>query len=671
MWTRSQMQRPLRIYGEDDRNALKDGFNANIVVNACVRLLQSTVSQVPFAVQEMNNGTWENNPEHPLQLLLDKPNPHQTSANLKENIAGHLAIHGNSFITKIRGTGGVAEIWHFPPESMQVMLGESEYIKYYIHKKGNEETKIEADEIIHLLLPSPNFAYKGEGFIAAGLPTIKLQGLSEKWQADLLKNQAVVTSVIGVKEQQNEIQMKFLREQIGDFTYGGSKAGRTLIIPADLTYQSMSIKPSEMQTIEQQKLTIETLCRLMRTPPPLVGDYRYATQNNFDKAEQIYWNTVIIPMLTGICDILTLQLASEFSDTGKLRVVPDFSNVGALQKDMESMARVFQTLVQNGVKPRAAAKRLSLGINEDDIVEDFIYNYGAGVEDESTGESEKEPEQEATNDETKKLKHIRKMGSAMIEENQRLKYWKALDDSRQQWENALDEEIVQTFKGESKRVVQAFRDGGRDSALRAVTDERWRAVLRPAYVNALQAYGTLRYEEIGKLGGAKAQKAFQPLAEEIRIWLNLVITQKVTYMTGTTKSKLAAIIDETVQDGGNSDNVAKEILSMYSHWQGEDDSGIDEARAYTIARTEMGTVMNASHDFAAKQYANDFDVALGTEWVSSRDSRVRESHRIMDGQSVFLGEKFSNGLHFPCDPEGAAKETIKCRCVATHFVIDV
>lgn len=42
------------------------------------------------------------------------------------------------------------------------------------------------------------------------------------------------------------------------------------------------------------------------------------------------------------------------------------------------------------------------------------------------------------------------------------------------------------------------------------------------------------------------------------------------------------------------------------------------------------------------------------------------NHVKMDGETVPIDARFSNGLRYPCDPEGPARETIKCRCYVTY-----
>lgn len=51
------------------------------------------------------------------------------------------------------------------------------------------------------------------------------------------------------------------------------------------------------------------------------------------------------------------------------------------------------------------------------------------------------------------------------------------------------------------------------------------------------------------------------------------------------------------------------------------------------------------------------------EWVSSRDEHVRDSHEEMDGETVFVGEPFSNSLLFPGDTaHGQPEDWVNCRC---------
>lgn len=49
-------------------------------------------------------------------------------------------------------------------------------------------------------------------------------------------------------------------------------------------------------------------------------------------------------------------------------------------------------------------------------------------------------------------------------------------------------------------------------------------------------------------------------------------------------------------------------------------------------------------------------------WVNAGDDRVRDSHIRLDNETVPINGRFSNGLNYPGDPNGAPEEIYNCRC---------
>jgi len=92
-------------------------------------------------------------------------------------------------------------------------------------------------------------------------------------------------------------------------------------------------------------------------------------------------------------------------------------------------------------------------------------------------------------------------------------------------------------------------------------------------------------------------------------------------------------------------------------------------RSEVIARTESLSAINEANDEAFQQ---SFDEGilnsdeLINEWLTARDSRVRESHNGMNGQQRKEGEPFisdaGNLLRYPGDRNAPGAETIHCRC---------
>jgi SPP1 gp7 family putative phage head morphogenesis protein len=127
-------------------------------------------------------------------------------------------------------------------------------------------------------------------------------------------------------------------------------------------------------------------------------------------------------------------------------------------------------------------------------------------------------------------------------------------------------------------------------------------------------------------------------------------------MVGGKKEMIRSAIRESLQFAADNmytekqrtELIQKTIKDVFSEIKGS---------ARSIARTEMHSAFSNGRWEAAKSLNPD-----EIEWVSSRDSNVRDSHHHLDGKTVKLGDKFENGCRYPLDPAGGPGEVVNCRC---------
>lgn len=98
----------------------------------------------------------------------------------------------------------------------------------------------------------------------------------------------------------------------------------------------------------------------------------------------------------------------------------------------------------------------------------------------------------------------------------------------------------------------------------------------------------------------------------------------------------------------------------------DDDERMDDvatrARAVSgLARAVARTVTNAAMEAVAQAAG-----WASKTWLTQQDSRVRSTHRSMQGQKVSLGEQFTTGagvkIDYPGDPTVNGDEWLNCRC---------
>lgn len=89
----------------------------------------------------------------------------------------------------------------------------------------------------------------------------------------------------------------------------------------------------------------------------------------------------------------------------------------------------------------------------------------------------------------------------------------------------------------------------------------------------------------------------------------------------------------------------------------------------TFARTAT-TGAQSSGRAAAYKRAKNMGIDVQQKWLATLDGRTRHTHRLMDGQTINMGEKFDNGCRFPGDPTGPAYEVYNCRCTLVPVIKD-
>lgn len=118
------------------------------------------------------------------------------------------------------------------------------------------------------------------------------------------------------------------------------------------------------------------------------------------------------------------------------------------------------------------------------------------------------------------------------------------------------------------------------------------------------------------------------------------------------RTKITSAISQGVLSGDSIPDIAKRLRGVTNM---DKSASIRNARTYTTAAENAGRV-------DSYEEAEDMGIEMEQEWMATVDDRTRPSHVDLDGERVPVGEKFSNGLRYPADPDGDPEEVYNCRC---------
>lgn len=153
----------------------------------------------------------------------------------------------------------------------------------------------------------------------------------------------------------------------------------------------------------------------------------------------------------------------------------------------------------------------------------------------------------------------------------------------------------------------------------------------------------------------------QDIINYFRMYL---INKAVLPITIASKARIMEILDQGTREGWSIERMAKEL---------ETDE-FTKAHARLVVRTETA---KAAY-YGRRLGASDSGFETTKEWVSAKDSRVRHSHRDMDGETIDYNNKYNVPIYRkkviagyelmlgPGDPEASAENVCNCRCTEAY-----
>jgi HK97 family phage portal protein len=668
----------------DYQNAIKHGYKRSAIVYSCINLIAKSAASVQWKTYRRNrDGTWEEILDHPLTLLLEKPNPFMSQKDFIERMTHSLYLGGNSVFTKVRGTNNtVLELWYLPQDNIKPVPDPNKFISHYEFNAEGIKRNIPTADILHNQFLNPSDLFWGIAPIRAAAEIVDTDNEAIAWNRNAMQNRAISDGAFILDQPLTKDQWEEARQQITDMHTGTDNARKFWVLGAGAQWQSMSMSPAEMDFIESRKLNREEICSIFGVPPVMVGLYENATLANIETGRKIFWLDTIIPYLTDIRNSLNASLASEYGTD--IRLDFDTSTVEAIQENIQDKIANATSLFAMGVPFNEINKKLDLGFDE---IQGGEVGYlaanlipadamAAQPQNEPPSDQQDEPKNENNSNTPKSLKTIT-AAEYEVEKNKRFFSWKAVERKRLPYDMSMTRKAAAIFEEMAQEVSKAYKAGGKKAADKKIDSykERWIKLYELTYKNIFEDIGNAELEAIMEQAGQKA-RLDQIINTGVLKWIALTCAKKVTGVLEFTKQSIAAVIQdlETLYQeeaySAHMDVVAKAIKEKFDDFS--------RYRSYMIARTEVAGASEAAGQQARQVAQQKLDptgkkIKLKRQWISSRDDRVRDSHKHMDGQIVGLEEPFTiytpegqptdRKLNYPADYEAdEPAETIQCRC---------
>lgn len=343
--------------------AIHLGYSKSAIVYASIEKRAKLISAIPFVVETLNSkGEWESAPQHPLQTLLNKPNPYQSWYELIYLASQQLDLSGNAFLQEIKVKSALEgeitkELYLLPSENVQIVEGTTKLIEKYVYKVGNKKIEYDESEIVQLMYPNPSSQTSGMPVLKGAGIAVDIDRETSEWQKVSLSNRSLADIYIKVDETTTPEQMNYIKEQLKQNYQGPKNARKPFVTTGDIA--NFGQNAAELDFTNSKKSNWIEICAAFGVSLANLGMTENVNLANAEAMNKQLYQDTIIPLVT----LYEIQLTNQLCGEG-VRIKADYSNLSALQENLDKKLERAQKLFNMGVPFNVINQRLELGFDD-------------------------------------------------------------------------------------------------------------------------------------------------------------------------------------------------------------------------------------------------------------------------------------------------------------------
>lgn len=344
----------------------RDNVLSNPANFACKTLIASDIAKLRVKlVARDSNGIWAEIDNAAYSPVLRKPNHFQTRNQFWESWILSKLGNGNTYALKERdnrggqGAGNVRALYVLDPNLVTPLVSDDGSVFYQLQQDNLSGLKIDvvvpASEIIHdrynclfhpLVGLSPIFANG-----VAATQALNIQNNSAKFFGNRSMPSGILTAPAVISDE----TAKRLKEN-WDKNYTGDNVGKVAVLGDGLKFESMAMKATDAQLIEQLKWADTVVCSTYHVPPYKVGIGQMPSVSNVQALNLEYYSQALQHLIEAAEECLDAGLGIGYGSN--LGVEFDTDNL--LRMDSVTQMEVIDK-GKNTFTPDEARARINLG----------------------------------------------------------------------------------------------------------------------------------------------------------------------------------------------------------------------------------------------------------------------------------------------------------------------
>lgn len=641
--------------------------------------------------------------------LMSRPYPGDTTADLLEQIAGHICTSGAAFLVdpdflvdplrRLDRPGPPRRLVVVGQKQMRPQYGATrdELLWWnYMPRGGGVPLPVLPEFAPYLRLWNPDDDWVGLSPLEAAALGIKQDYQSALFNVAALENGGAVGGFVSLPDDPGEERRREYLRLLEERHQGPERANRLGLLWGGADWKQTAWTMADMQLIEARKLSREEIFEALGVPPILGMVFEAAHYNVGDSAQEIFLLNTVAPLARKVADLLTHVVlpAVEPGVTAEI----DLTEHPVMQRVERGKYDSLGKLMSWGVPYNESIRALRLPFAEQEWGKRSLL--GAGlitVEDVLAGLQAPPEEPEGQDEDDSGARAMAAAPGRMTGGDAGPPREQAAASEQRRWNERLVRaampRIARRFRAlfvrqerelqrRLRRVLAAA--GARPASAPSRRDPSIPSIAAPSEEEAKKLAQRILLdlgEEQRKLRGLVRQYFPETVTESLRAelqrlgvapgkirdlvdrlargrWITRVLRVKENKIVGlerVTRRRIEATLVQGIKGGETAQQLADRIHGVL---------GGNRARALTIARTEASQAVSTGQ-FMAQEAAG----AKAKGWIhgnNPRGTHVLAARRYAPATGAIpFSEPFEVGsdqLLYPCDPMGSPGEIINCNC---------
>lgn len=244
---------------------------------------------------------------HPLEDLLDAPNPHMSRFELFEQTVGMLELTGNAYWFLAGDARGVpVEIWPLRPDRMQVVPDAHAYIGGYQYTIDGQRIPLAAAEVVHFRRWHPANDYYGLSALAAARSAATSDRAMAEWnRATFGQDHGVPAGIVSIKDYITDADFERIKRE-WRASYGSGQRRTAFLRGGGIEWQHIGLSHTDLDFLKGRQANRDEILNIFGIPVGLVSEN--ATEANARVAERLFIERTLWPKLTRISQKITQDL---------------------------------------------------------------------------------------------------------------------------------------------------------------------------------------------------------------------------------------------------------------------------------------------------------------------------------------------------------------------------